>query len=85
MAKTEKPDEKKSETGASIVAVHPLQNGALEPVEKLARAAKVPDWECAAMMHAAGWSPGKVVNQSRFDAALDGFRKRPMGGGRLKQ
>ncbi len=83
MAATAETTEGKSTAGTSMVAEHP-RAGNLSPVETLAKASGIPDWERAAMMHAAGWKPGKSVDQETFDATLAKFRKRPMGGGRLK-
>ncbi len=81
---------KKQSTAAestSMVAEHPQEKqtagAGLQPVEKMAEAAGLPGWECAALMHAAGWAPGKQVKQNEFDAALALFRKRSQGGGRI--
>lgn len=55
----------------------------LFPVEELAETANIPAWELAGLMRAAGWSPGKHVAADEFGAALDRFRSRPQGGGRI--
>ena len=84
--KDDKPQGRNKSAGGSMVADHPINGAAtgnLRPVEEAAAAAGVPGWECAALMHAAGWAPGKQVDQDRFDAALERFRSRPTGGGRL--
>jgi len=41
-------------------------------------------WERAGLFKAAGWAPGKQVSLSVFTAALEGFRERRQGGGRIK-
>lgn len=55
----------------------------LEAVETLAAAAGVRPWELAGLMRAARWSPGKQVAEATFEDALNRFRKRPQGGGRI--
>lgn len=40
-------------------------------------------WERAGLFKAAGWAPGKQVSLSVFTAALEGFRERRQGGGRI--
>ena len=55
----------------------------LFPVENLAGKQGVPGWETAALMRAAGWAAGKQVSESDFQTALNRFRSRPQGGGRI--
>ena len=61
----------------SMIAPHPNR---LRPVEELAKAANLKAWETAGLMRAAGWAPGKQVDELAFNAGLIAFRKRPMGG-----
>ena len=55
----------------------------LFPVEQLAEAKGLPDWELAALRQATGWADGKQVSDAGFDQALTRFRSRPQGGGRI--
>lgn len=72
----------KKNAGASIVAPHPM-GGPLRPVSELAAAAGLPAWELAGLARAAGWAPGKQVTEADFAAALERFRARPQGGGKI--
>ena len=53
-------------------------------VESLAKEAGTPGWETAAMMRAVGWASGKQVTKDQFEKALETFRNRPQGGGRIQ-
>lgn len=53
----------------------------LLPVETLAK--DLPSWETAGLMAAANWAPGKQVAEKQFQDALNTFRNRPQGGGRI--
>ncbi len=55
----------------------------LQPVEDLAKEHGIKSWELAGPMRAAGWAAGKQVTKTRFQQALNAFRHRPQGGGRI--
>ncbi|MDR1397170.1 MAG: hypothetical protein LBJ14_05510 [Desulfarculales bacterium] len=55
----------------------------LQEIEALAKALGVVSWELAGLRTAKGWAPGKQVSQAEFKTALEAYRKRPSGGGRL--
>ncbi|PKN67186.1 MAG: hypothetical protein CVU57_04335 [Deltaproteobacteria bacterium HGW-Deltaproteobacteria-15] len=77
-------EDTKEKTGygaGSMIAPHPNR---LRPVEELAREENLKVWETAGLMRAAGWAAGKQVDRSEFNSMLASFRKRPMGGGRLR-
>ncbi|WP_051294824.1 hypothetical protein [Maridesulfovibrio bastinii] len=44
--------------------------------------ADIPAWQLAGLMRSNRWAEGKMLTRAEFDAALDNFRKRPLGGGR---
>lgn len=52
-------------------------------IEALAEENGLADWERAAFFHAAEWAGGKQVSREDFMAALDKFKARRMGGGRI--
>ncbi|WP_035278072.1 hypothetical protein [Desulforegula conservatrix] len=52
-------------------------------IEALAEEAGLADWEKAAFFRAAEWAGGKQVSREDFMAALDRFKARRMGGGRI--
>jgi hypothetical protein len=56
----------------------------MKPVETLADEMDLATWEKAGLMQAAGWSPGKQVTEATFVTALNNFRSRPQGGGRIQ-
>jgi hypothetical protein len=56
----------------------------MKPVETLAEEMNLASWETAGLMQAAGWSQGKAVTKATFVKALDNFRNRPQGGGRIE-
>jgi hypothetical protein len=79
----EKPAEKKqSEQKSSGWQVH-KPSATLFDVETLAGKHNLPGWETAALMRSARWAPGKQVSEDDFTIALDKFRSRPQGGGRI--
>ncbi|OQY20079.1 MAG: hypothetical protein B6I36_02220 [Desulfobacteraceae bacterium 4572_35.1] len=55
----------------------------LQPVESLAVDLSIPPWELAGMMRAAGWAEGKQVTADEFADALQRFRSRRVGGGKI--
>lgn len=55
----------------------------LHLVEDLAMARKLPSWELAGLRHATGWRAGKQVSEDEFESALELFRSRPVGGGKI--
>lgn len=55
----------------------------LLPVETLAADLKIPAWELAGMMRAAGWAEGKQVAADEFADTLQRFRIRQVGGGKI--
>lgn len=55
----------------------------LLPIEEWAKRHKLPAWEAASLMAAAGWAKGKQVSEKQFSEALMKFRNRPQGGGRI--
>lgn len=61
----------------------PAASNELKPVEHLAKEKNIKTWELAGLMRAAGWAPGKQVAEGEFDLALNKFRRRPQGGGKL--
>jgi len=69
--------------GGSMVAPHPPADGRLHPVEELAVARGVGTATMVAICRASGWLPGKQVTEAEFDQALEKFRGRAMGGGRI--
>ncbi|WP_027360747.1 hypothetical protein, partial [Desulforegula conservatrix] len=52
-------------------------------IETLAEEAGLADWERVAFFRAAEWAGGKQVSREDFMAALDRFKARRMGGGRI--
>ncbi|WP_320175791.1 hypothetical protein [Maridesulfovibrio sp.] len=52
----------------------------LHPVSELAKEADFPGWKLAALCRSAGWTMDKMVSQDEFDAALNHFENRKMGG-----
>ncbi|MBF0454952.1 MAG: hypothetical protein HQL72_09100 [Magnetococcales bacterium] len=61
-----------------------VEENPLQPVETLAEQSKVPGWELAGVMRAAGWAKGKQATADIFSQALAGFRNRKQGSGRIK-
>jgi hypothetical protein len=55
----------------------------LKPYEALAAEAGLAVWEKAALARSAGWAPGKSLTPAEFDAALNAFRSRRQGGGKI--
>ncbi len=72
--------EKKEEIKATTRPVIPPE---LADVSEHATALKLPAWEKAALMAACGWTDGKQVSQAEFKKALEAFRKRVQGSGRI--
>jgi hypothetical protein len=68
---------------SKLKAQKPATSNELAPVEELAGHAGITSWELAGLMRAAGWAPGKQATKEEFGRALDRFRKRPQGGGRI--
>jgi hypothetical protein len=67
----------------------PIRNDSVKEAETrldvlaLAGQMNLAAWERAGLFKAAGWAPGKQVSLSVFTAALEGFRERRQGGGRI--
>lgn len=55
----------------------------LKDVSGLAEDMGLKSWERAGLLSAAGWAEGKQVTRSAFEKALEGFRTRRQGGGRI--
>jgi hypothetical protein len=53
-------------------------------IAELASQKKLPSWETAGLAAACSWKPGKKVSVKEFEKALALFRKRPLGGGKIK-
>ncbi|MDH3975529.1 MAG: hypothetical protein OEV42_14725 [Deltaproteobacteria bacterium] len=74
----------KDEKGKSVQK--PVKKPVKEPlkaVEDLAAEKSLQRWELAALRHATGWLEGKQVKASEFDDALERFRCRRQGSGKL--
>jgi hypothetical protein len=56
--------------------------GGLQLVEELAKGSGMPAHAVAGMMRANGWVTGKQLSQAEFEAAMDAYAMRPMGGAR---
>ena len=59
------------------------EKDALADIEALASSSSLPDWERVGLMHAMDWAPGKQITEAAFNDALEKFRNRPQGGGRI--
>ncbi|MCG8553583.1 MAG: hypothetical protein MI799_24530 [Desulfobacterales bacterium] len=76
--KAEKPGKKNPP-----IIRQPDKKDVIFPVEDLAKKQALPGWETAALMRSVRWAPGKQVSEADFTAALEKFRSRPQGGGRI--
>lgn len=56
---------------------------ALLEISAMAEQHGVSSWELAGIMAATGWAEGKQVSETEFSAAVETFRNRPQGGGRI--
>jgi hypothetical protein len=82
--------EKKTKRGVNTGKVAPIgvkrgqgrhRGLPLQTVGVLAKQAGLQPWEIAGLVRYAKWPEGKQVTNDQFQAALNGFQKRPMGGG----
>lgn len=55
----------------------------LHDVAELGRNKGMKPHEIAGLTVAKGWAPGRQVSEEEFDAALEAFRNRRQGGGRI--
>lgn len=69
-------------TSTTMMAPHPA-DGALFPLDELARDNGMKPYELAGLCRAMGWAAGKQVTAAEFNQAAEAFKSRPMGGGRL--
>ena len=58
-------------------------NQELFDIDVLADENGLPDWEKAALFRAAEWVKGRQVSRESFNTALETFKARRMGGGRI--
>lgn len=50
------------------------------PLEELAKAKKIPNWQLAGVMASKNWAKGKEVTEAEFDASVKAFLNGPMTG-----
>ena len=63
-------------------AVH--DDGALESLSVLADRHRIPAWMDASLRRYMGWEDGKMVTDALYRDALDKFKTRRLGGGRVE-
>lgn len=87
MGKETEKDTKQQDIAKPVVkaaGITKTTDSALVDINKLANAYGLPGWEKAGLFKASGWAQGKKVADSEFKQALDKFRKRKLGGGKIK-
>lgn len=52
----------------------------LKPISEFVKTADLPDWKVLAMCRASGWATDKMVTEDEFNAALNSFENKAMGG-----
>ena len=71
------------EKPGSMVAPKSKEQEKLQPLAELAAERGMPAPALAGMCRAHSWAEGKQVTATEFETAMDAYRNKPMGSGRI--